>query len=310
MGSDTGGSVRLPASFCGIYGLKPTYGCLSRFGLVAFGSSLDQIGILSRSPDDAALILSIASGSDLHDSTSRFSEFSHVFPLKEADLSGIKAAVPEEFTGEGMDPEVREVLTRFSDWLKERGARVEAISLPILHNTVSIYYIIVMAEASSNLARYDGVRYGFREEEVISWEELYSKTRSRGFGPEVKRRIFIGNYVLSSGYYDAYYKKAVAVRALLRMETNKILQNYDIILSSTAPNPAFRVGEKVDDPLAMYLTDLCTLYAGLTQLPSLSIPAGSTAAGLPVGVQISGRLFAEDFLLGVAKAWESEEKKA
>ena len=307
LGSETGGSVRLPASFCGVYGLKPSYGSLSRYGLVAFGSSLDQIGIFGRCPRDLALLLSVAAGKDPNDETSADTDFSRLgVALAPRDLRGLRMAIPQEFLAEGLDPEVRRVLDSFVEWARSSGAIVETISLPILDASVAIYYIIAPAEASSNLARYDGVRYGYREREIANLFELYERTRSRGFGKEVKRRILLGNYVLSSGYYDAYYKKAQAVRTLLIKEVGEVLSRYDLILSPTAPTPAFTLGSKVDDPLAMYLSDIYTTFANLALLPSLSLPAGRTPGGLPVGVQITGRRFAEELLLSCAERWHAE----
>jgi aspartyl-tRNA(Asn)/glutamyl-tRNA(Gln) amidotransferase subunit A len=305
LGSDTGGSVRLPASFCGIYGLKPSYGTLSRYGLIAYGSSLDQIGILARSPEDIALILMTAAGHDPKDGTSAETDFSACFPLTPLNFNGKKIALVKEFTEKGVDPEVYEITKRFAAWLKKRGAQVAEISLPVLHYAVPCYYIIAPAEASSNLARFDGVQYGFRDEETHSLQEMYVSTRTKGFGTEVKRRIFIGNYVLSSGYYDAYYKKAQAVRSLLSRECLKLFSDIDFMLSPTAPVPPFPLGSKVDDPLAMYSTDMCTTFANLTGLPALSIPAGFTKAGLPVGVQLTAGMFCEQSLLQSALSWHT-----
>ena len=303
LGSDTGGSVRLPASFCGVYGLKPTYGSLSRYGLVAFGSSLDQIGFLSRSPRDIAAVLSVTAGVDPNDDTSADVTFPSDLDegdLEEGDLEGIRFGIPEQLVGGAVDPEVRNVFSEFVDWVRTRGATVETFSLPILDACIAIYYIIAPAEASSNLSRYDGVKFGLRASDSKDLEDMYERTRMIGFGAEVKRRILIGNYVLSSGYYDAYYKKAQAVRRLLRDELDRTFDEYDIILSPTSPTPAFRLGEKTSDPLAMYMTDICTTFANLASVPSLSIPAGATETGLPVGVQLTGARFAENLLLKIA----------
>lgn len=310
LGSETGGSVRLPASFCGTYGLKPTYGSLSRYGLVAFGSSMDQIGIVSKAPDDIALIMKVASGFDINDATSADTDFSGIFPLKKVSLKGKKIALPKELSGEGVDKEVSKFLTVFKSWLIKEGAEVETISIPLLKATVAMYYIIAPAEASSNLARYDGVRYGYRDTGGKTLEDLYIGTRTNGFGDEVKRRIFIGNYVLSSGYYDAYYKKAMKVRYLLRNELNKILKSYDFILSPTSPVLPFKRGEKTDDPLSMYLIDICTIFANLALLPALSIPVGFAESGLPVGMQLTGRMFSEKGLLQIGKNWFSKGEQA
>ena len=310
LGSETGGSVRLPASFCGLYGLKPTYGSLSRYGLVAFGSSLDQIGILSRVPDDIALILSVVAGQDVNDSTSADIDFSGIFPLKRLVLKGKKIAIAKELFESGIDGEVKGAIERFSRWLEEKGAIVDIVSIPLIEKSVAIYYIIAPAEASSNLSRYDGVRYGYRNVNAKTLEDMYIKTRSEGFGKEVKRRIFIGNYVLSSGYYDAYYKKAMEVREMLKIQLAKVFESYDFILSPTSPVKPFKLGEKIDDPLSMYLADICTTFANLASLPALSIPAGNFSNGLPIGVQITGRMFDEPQLLRVAKLWEQEERQS
>lgn len=310
LGTETGGSVRLPAAFCGIYGLKPSYGTLSRYGVVAFGSSLDQIGILARCPDDIALILETGAGVDPRDATSARVDFSGLTPLEEKSLKGLRIALPEEFFGKGIDPEIRKGLTDFSHWLEKEGASCEQIPVPILKSAVAIYYIIAPAEASSNLARYDGIRYGFRKDDGTGLEELYTQSRSIGFGKEVKRRIFIGNYVLSSGYYDAYYKKAMLVRTLLCNKLDELYKKFDIILSPTSPCLPFKIGEKVDDPLSMYLTDICTTFVNLAFLPSLSIPLRKTEGGLPVGAQIAGRRFSEKLLLQIAKTWHTRGGEA
>ncbi len=309
LGSETGGSVRLPASFCGTYGFKPTYGSLSRYGLVAFGSSMDQIGVISGDPDDIALVISVASGFDSNDLTSEDVDFSALFPLKRMRLKGKKIAIPEELSGEGIDKEVGIVLERFASWLRSEGACPETVSMPLLKTTVAMYYIIAPAEASSNLARYDGVRYGLRDITGNNLEDLYVRTRTEGFGDEVKRRIFLGNYVLSAGYYDAYYKKAMQVRYLLKKELNRVLKEYEYILSPTSPVPPFKLGTKIDNPLSMYLTDICTIFANLALLPAVSIPAGTTSKGLPVGMQLTGRMFDEKGILRAAKTWFLKESR-
>ncbi len=312
LGSETGGSVRLPASFCGLYGLKPSYGSLSRYGLVAFGSSLDQIGLLGRSPEDLAVVFAAAAGRDPRDETSAATDFPTAravldgAELPARDFRGLKIAVPREFVPEGLEAEVSAVFDRFVRWARSRGAFVEIIDLPILEASVAIYYILAAAEASSNLARYDGVRYGLRAKEAGTLFEMYERTRSEGFGEEVRRRILIGNFVLSSGYYDAYYKKAQAVRALLLREVARVLAEHELILSPTAPTPAFKLGSKVRDPLAMYLSDVYTTFANLALLPSLSLPAGLSREGLPIGVQLTGRRFAEETLLSCAETWRRE----
>ncbi|MCX7023070.1 MAG: Asp-tRNA(Asn)/Glu-tRNA(Gln) amidotransferase subunit GatA [Spirochaetes bacterium] len=307
LGSETGGSVRLPASFCGLYGLKPSYGRLSRYGLVAFGSSLDQIGICARTAGDAALILSVAAGRDDHDETSADAPVPGArLEALPRGLAGLRVAVPGEFSGIGTDPEVASAFERVISLFEKAGAAVERISFPLLKSCIALYYIIAPAEASSNLARFDGIRYGARVDGGKGLFSLYSVTRDRGFGPEVKRRIVVGNFVLSSGYVDAYYKKALAVRTLLVRELTGLFGRFDLLLSPTSPTPAFRIGEKVDDPVAMYLSDLCTTFANLAGVPALSIPAGATKSGLPIGVQIAGKLFSEPLLLGTAAALRGE----
>jgi aspartyl-tRNA(Asn)/glutamyl-tRNA(Gln) amidotransferase subunit A len=305
LGSETGGSVRLPASFCGLYGLKPTYGALSRFGLVAYGSSVDQIGVLARSPEDIALVFKHAAGVDPRDNTTRPVDVTRLSPLAPASLKGLRVAVPKEFLGEGIDVETRGRLDGFILWLKDNGAEVREISVPLLNYMIAVYYIIATAEASSNLGRYDGVQYGPRAG-AGNLMDMYFATRTRGFGTEVKRRIFLGNYVLSSGYYDAYYKKAQAVRRLLMDEFASIFQKTDVVLSPTSPIPAFKLGEKLANPLAMYLLDVYTTYANLLGAPAVSLPAGKTTAGLPVGVQLSGPAGTDARLLEIALAWHRE----
>jgi aspartyl-tRNA(Asn)/glutamyl-tRNA(Gln) amidotransferase subunit A len=306
LGSDTGGSVRLPASFCGVYGLKPSYGTLSRYGLVAFGSSLDQIGFLARSPEDLHLVLSATAGADPRDQTCEESSFSEVASLEPRSLSGLTVGIPTELVSEAINPQVLKVFDRFRGWLESAGVKIKEVSIPVLDACVAMYYIIAPAEASSNLSRFDGVKYGYRTSGAVNLDTMYEKTREEGFGPEVKRRILIGNYVLSSGYYDAYYKKAQAVRALLTGRMDEVFQEVDLLVSPTSPTPPFCLGEKVDDPLSMYLTDICTTPANLAGLPSLSMPGGMTPKGLPVGVQLTGRRSSELSLLETALAWERE----
>ncbi|MBN1685596.1 MAG: Asp-tRNA(Asn)/Glu-tRNA(Gln) amidotransferase subunit GatA [Spirochaetales bacterium] len=307
LGSDTGGSVRLPASFCGVYGLKPSYGTLSRYGLVAFGSSLDQIGFLARSVEDLQLVLSVAAaGVDPRDQTSEKTGFENAGPLRARSLSGLTIGIPGQLVSEAVDPQVLQVFDEFRRWLESAGAKTRVISIPVLDACVAMYYIIAPAEASSNLSRFDGVKYGRRAAGAENLDAMYEKTREEGFGPEVKRRILIGNYVLSSGYYDAYYKKAQGVRALLQQRMDAVFEEVDLLASPTSPTPPFRLGEKVDDPLAMYLTDICTTPANLTKSPALSLPGGRTSDGLPVGVQLTGRRFCEMTLLETAYSWERE----
>ena len=301
LGSETGGSVRLPASFCGLFGLKPTYGRLSRYGLVAFSSSMDQIGIFGKTAEDTALILSVAAGKDNNDETSSDAPVPASKPEK-VDVSKLRIAVLDEFSGEGTDPDVSAVFRKTVSIFTESGARVENVSLPILKTCIPMYYIIAPAEASSNLARFDGIRYGARKDDGSGLSSLYLNTREQGFGPEVKRRIVVGNFVLSSGYVDAYYKKAQEVRRALVNQIGELFKNYDILLSPTSPTPAFHIGEKVDDPMTMYLSDMFTVFANLSCIPALSVPAGKSATGLPVGIQLAGRAFSESMLLGTAAA--------
>lgn len=303
LGSDTGGSVRLPASFCGVYGLKPSYGTLSRYGLVAFGSSLDQIGFLSRAPDDLALVLKATAGADPKDDTSTDLDVSTFYPLSAHRVDGLRIAIPAELVSDVIHPEVMSVFGRFRDWLESAGAQITVVPMPALESSVALYYIIAPAEASSNLSRFDGVKYGARSAGASNLQQMYRRTREEGFGPEVKRRILIGNYVLSSGYYDAYYKKAQAVRFLLKRQLDEVFVKYDLLLSPTSPSLPFKLGEKLDDPLSMYLTDICTTVANLTGTPSISIPAGRSSDQLPVGVQLTGRMASEELLLQVAKTW-------
>jgi aspartyl-tRNA(Asn)/glutamyl-tRNA(Gln) amidotransferase subunit A len=286
--------------------LKPSYGTLSRYGLVAFGSSLDQIGFLARAVEDLHLVLSVAAGEDSRDQSCEQTDFADLQPLVTHSLSGLTVGIPEELTSDAVDPEVLDVFDAYRRWLEANGAKTKVISIPVLEACVAMYYIIAPAEASSNLSRFDGVKYGRRAPAAEDLRDMYERTREEGFGPEVKRRILIGNYVLSSGYYDAYYKKAQGVRALLQRSMDGIFKEVDLLVSPTSPLPPFRLGEKIDDPLSMYLTDICTVPASLTKLPALSIPCGKTSAGLPVGVQIAGRRFSEITLLETALAWERE----
>ncbi|MEW6172034.1 MAG: Asp-tRNA(Asn)/Glu-tRNA(Gln) amidotransferase subunit GatA [Bacillota bacterium] len=304
LGSDTGGSIRQPAAFCGVVGLKPTYGLVSRYGLVAFASSLDQIGPFSRDVRDCALLLNAIAGHDPKDSTSVPRDGPDYTGALVTDIKGFRVGVPREYTGEGIAPEVRDVFNRAIEVLTGLGATVEETSLPHTKYALPTYYLIAPAEASSNLARYDGVEYGLRvpAEDVVA---MYKKTRSQGFGPEVKRRIMLGTYALSAGYYDAYYLKALKVRALIKRDFDAAFERYDILLSPTTPTPAFKMGEKVADPLAMYLSDICTLAVNLAGLPGLSIPGGF-AGRLPVGIQLIGPPFGEERLLRAAYAFEQE----
>jgi len=305
LGSDTGGSIRQPAALCGVVGLKPTYGLISRYGLVAFASSLDQIGPLARSVEDAAMLLQTIAGHDPLDSTS----FKTPIPdyraqLKKRDGSW-KLGVPVEYFGKGLDGEVRTAVEKAIAFYGEEGCEIVEVSLPHTDLAVPVYYIIATAEASSNLARYDGVRYGRRSDEVKDHVELYFKSRGEGFGREVKRRIILGTYVLSSGYYDAYYLRAQKVRTLIRDDFMKAFETVDAVLTPTSPTPAFKKGAKTEDPLAMYLSDIYTLNVNLAGLPGLSVPCGFTSEGLPIGLQIIGKPYREADLLAIAHHFDS-----
>lgn len=305
LGTETGGSVRLPASYCGVYGLKPSYGALSRYGVVAFGSSLDQVGILALSAEDTALALSAMSGRDVHDDTSFSLEAPGLANLKPLGLKGMRIALPKEFTGEkGLDPDVASVFGKACRWLEGEGAVLEEVSIPVLEAAVGCYYVLALSEAASNLSRFDGIRYGIRRDPGEGYDELYVATRSEGFGAEVKRRIVIGNYVLSTHFSGDCYKRAMSVRARIQEDVARVFSSFDFILAPTSPAPAFELGSKVDDPLAMYLSDLFTTFVNLSRIPSLSVPMGKTAEGLPVGVQICGPMFGEEKILRAAKAWE------
>ena len=308
LGTDTGGSIREPAAFCGVVGLKPTYGLVSRYGVVAFASSLDQVGPITKDVTDSAILLNIIAGKDNMDSTSvERPKVDYTKSLKN-DVKGLKIAVPKEFFGEGINAEVKENLERAIKTYKELGAEVTEVSLDIAEYALASYYIIACAEASSNLGRFDGVRYGHRAKEYSNVKELFRNSRTEGFGPEVKRRIILGTYVLSSGYYDAYYKKAQQVRTLVMNEFNKVFNNYDIILTPTSPTVAFDIGSKIADPLAMYLADICTVSVNIAGLPGISIPCGVDKEGMPVGMQLIGNRFAEETLLNTAYTFEQKIK--
>lgn len=307
LGSDTGGSIRQPAAFCGVVGLKPTYGLVSRFGLIAFASSLDQIGPITKSVEDAAYVLQVIAGHDPMDSTSANVEIPDYLAALTGEVKGLKIAVPKEMMGEGIDPQVREKIKEALATLEKLGAVWEEVSLPHAEYAVATYYLIAPAEASSNLARYDGVRYGVRAEGE-NLIQMYENTRSQGFGPEVKRRIMLGTYALSSGYYDAYYLKAQKVRTLIRQDFENLFAKYDVVIGPTTPTTAFKLGEKVDDPLTMYLNDICTIPVNLAGLPAISVPCG-LADGLPVGLQIIGKAFDEATVLRVAHAFEMASER-
>jgi len=300
LGSDTGGSIRQPASFCGVVGLKPTYGRVSRYGLIAFGSSLDQVGPLANSVEDAAAILQVIAGRDANDSTSSNVEVADYPGALAGDVRGLRVGVPRECYGKGLDPDVKEKVEAAIKKFAGLGAEIVEVSLPHTEYAVPVYYLIATAEASSNLARYDGVRYGFRAEEASTLKEMYSRTRDQGFGAEVKRRIMLGTYALSAGYYDAYYGKAQRVRALIEQDFRSAFTSCDVIATPTAPTPAFKLGEKTENPLEMYLSDIYTITANLAGVPGISLPCGLSSNGLPIGIQLIGRRFDEGALLRAA----------
>jgi aspartyl-tRNA(Asn)/glutamyl-tRNA(Gln) amidotransferase subunit A len=304
LGSDTGGSIRQPASFCGVVGLKPTYGLVSRFGLVAYASSLDQIGPFGRSVEDAAILLGAIAGYDPKDSTSLKVEIPDYTEFLIPDLKGKKVGVITETFGEGLDSVVAEAVQKAIQQLKDLGAEIQEISCPRFRYGLPTYYVIAPSEASANLARYDGVKYGFRSEEAESLLSMYTQTRAQGFGAEVKRRIMIGTYALSAGYYDAYYLKAQKVRTLIKQDFEKAFESVDVLVCPTAPTTAFKAGEKTADPISMYLSDLMTIPVNLAGLPGLSLPCGFDAQGLPIGLQIIGNVLREDLVLQTAYAYE------
>lgn len=309
LGSDTGGSIRQPAAFCGVVGFKPTYGIVSRFGLIAFGSSLDQIGPFSKSVTDAALTLEVIQGEDSLDSTSYKGEIKGDYLSTLADgVKGMKIGVPKEFFQSSLDEEISDSIKQSIQVLKDLGAEVSEMSLPITEEGLSAYYIISSAEASSNLARFDGVRYGYRPEEFSNIDDLMIKSRTEAFGKEVKRRIMLGTYALSSGYYDAYYNRAHKLKKKIKEEFKKAFDEYDVILSPTTPTVAFKCGEKSEDPLSMYLADIYTVNANLAGIPAISIPCALSKEGLPIGLQILGPHFGEEKILKAAYALEQELK--
>jgi len=325
LGSDTGGSVRQPASFCCIVGLKPTYGRVSRYGLIAFASSLDQIGPLALTARDAAMMLNVIAGSDANDSTSAPADVPDYVAALTGEVRGLRIGVPRTILAEGVDAEVERLFLTALGGLQARGATLVDVELPHSRFGIPVYYLVATAEASSNLARYDGVRYGFRADDggdlpggdgpdqrgadatgSLDLQTMYERTRNRGFGAEVKRRIVLGTYVLSAGYYEAYYLKAQQVRTLIRRDYDEAFQRVDLVAMPTSPTPPFRLGERVDDPLQMYLADVFTVSASLAGLPAVSTPCGFTAGRLPVGVQLVGRMFDEATLLRVADACERD----
>lgn len=304
LGSDTGGSIRQPAALCGCVGIKPTYGRVSRFGLVAFASSLDQIGPLNKDVRDCALTLNVLCGRDSQDATSADLSVPDFTAALSGDISGLRVGLPKEYFTDALDSEVGGLIERAVEVLRDRGAAVKEVSLPHSDYAVATYYIICTAEASANLARFDGVRYGFRHPGAKDMREMYVLSKSAGFGPEVRRRILLGTYVLSSGYYDAYYLKAQRVRTLIKRDFDEAFKEVDVVLGPTSPTPAFRFGEKMDDPLTMYLSDIYTISCNLATLPGLSLPCGLTQSGLPVGLQLLGKPFDEATLLRVAYCYE------
>jgi aspartyl-tRNA(Asn)/glutamyl-tRNA(Gln) amidotransferase subunit A len=302
LGSDTGGSIRQPASLCGVVGMKPTYGRISRYGLVAFASSLDQVGPLTKDVRDCALLLSAIAHHDPRDSTSLYVEGQDYAKFLNEDVKGIKIGVPKEYFGEGLDSEVRNSVEKGIKLLEEQDMKVEDVSLPHTNKAIATYYVLCTAEASSNLARYDGAKYGYRAEGRLQLSEMYKKTRSEGFGAEVKRRIILGTYVLSAGYYDAYYAKAQKVRTIIKGDFDKAFEKVDVVITPTSPTTAFKIGEKIDDPLTMYLSDVYTTSANLAGIPAISVPSGRDSQGLPIGLQIMGKPLSEGLLLKVAYA--------
>jgi len=304
LGSDTGGSIRQPAAFCGVVGLKPTYGRVSRFGLVAFASSLDQIGPITKNVEDAAYVLQAIAGYDELDSTSANVDVPDFRAALTGEVKGLRIGVPRELLGEGIDPEVREAVLAALKQLESMGATWGEISMPHTEYAVPAYYLLSSSEASSNLARFDGVRYGVRADNAGNLLEMYKESRSQGFGSEVKRRIMLGTYALSAGYYDAYYKKAQQVRTLIIRDFQAAFDQYDVILHPTTPTTAFKLGDKLDDPVKMYLEDICTVPVNLAGLPAISVPCGFSANGLPIGMQLVGKAFDEATILRVAHAYE------
>jgi len=304
IGSDTGGSIRQPAACCGVVGLKPTYGRVSRYGLVAFASSLDQIGPFGKDVEDVALLLNVISGYDENDSTSVNLDVPDFTKSLIENVKGVKIGIPKEYFVAGLDGEVERAVQEAVELLKSLGAKILEISLPHTEHGVAVYYLIAPSEASANLARYDGVRYGYRSPETEDLLDEYEKTRGEGFGAEVKRRIMLGTYALSSGYYDAYYLKAQKVRTLIKKDFDEAFQKVDAIVTPTAPTTAFKVGEKVDDPLQMYLSDIFTISANLAGIPGISLPCGFSKKGLPIGLQLLAKPFAEEVLLRIAYTYE------
>lgn len=305
LGSDTGGSIRQPSSFCGVTGIKPTYGTVSRYGLIAYGSSLDQIGPVAKDVTDCATILETIASHDLKDSTSVERKDTDFTSALVDDVKGMKIGIPKDYFGEGLDPEVKEAVLNAAKKLEEKGAIVEEFELSLVEYAIPAYYVIACAEASSNLERFDGVKYGYRTKEYEGLHNMYKKTRSEGFGAEVKRRIMLGSFVLSSGYYDAYYLKALRTKALIKQEFDQAFEKYDVILAPAAPYTAPKIGESLQDPLAMYLGDIYTVAVNLCGLPGITVPCGQDKAGMPIGIQMIGDCFGEHKILRAAAAYEA-----
>ena len=306
IGSDTGGSIRQPCSYCGVTGIKPTYGTVSRYGLVAYGSSLDQIGPIGRNVSDCAAILDTIAGHDPKDSTSVKRDSYDFSKYLIDDVKGLKIGIPKDYFTEGLDSEVCETVLNAVKVLESKGAAIEEFNLGLVEYAIPTYYVIACAEASSNLERFDGVKYGFRETNNEGLHDMYKKTRSEGFGPEVQRRIMLGSFVLSSGYYDAYYLKALRVKALIKKAFDEAFSKYDIIAGPVAPTPAPKIGESLDDPIEMYLSDIYTISCNLAGLPGISLPAGVSKAGLPIGIQLLGDCFREDNIIRAAYSFQQE----
>ena len=308
LGSDTGGSIRQPSSFCGVTGIKPTYGTVSRYGLIAYGSSLDQIGPVAKDVSDCAAILEAISSHDLKDSTSMARTDCDFTSALKDDVKGMKIGIPSSYFGEGLDEEVRAAILKAADILKEKGAIVESFDLGLVDYAIPAYYVIASAEASSNLSRFDGIKYGYRTKEYEGLHNMYKKTRSEGFGPEVKRRIMLGSFVLSSGYYDAYYLKALRTKALIKKEFDKAFAKYDLILAPASPDTAPKLGASLSDPLKMYLGDIYTISVNLAGLPGMTVPCGMDSKGLPIGMQLIGDCFKEKNIIRAGYAFECTRK--
>jgi len=308
LGSDTGGSIRQPSSFCGVTGIKPTYGTVSRYGLIAYGSSLDQIGPVAKDVSDCAAILEAISSHDLKDSTSMARTDCDFTSALKDDVKGMKIGIPSSYFGEGLDEEVRAAILKAADILKEKGAIVETFDLGLVDYAIPAYYVIASAEASSNLSRFDGIKYGYRTKEYEGLYNMYKKTRSEGFGPEVKRRIMLGSFVLSSGYYDAYYLKALRTKALIKKEFDKAFAKYDLILAPASPDTAPKLGASLSDPLKMYLGDIYTISVNLAGLPGMTVPCGMDSKGLPIGMQLIGDCFKEKNIIRAGYAFECTRK--